>query len=358
MVVECKDHNFQPAAPPNNRLHIPQENWNIFTQTVHDQVLHEGAQLLKEKSVDHMAATVQAIIINAARLAATTPIKHKRKPNHWFDPRIIPLIKDKHNAHKKAKLQPTQENLAKAKHLTNQVKQEIRNAKRESWSNLIRKINRANNPKSLWQLVQRSLGSTRPPGIPTFPAKDNTPQSKLDLLNQHFSTMGKPEQMQHHPPPAINQAHHHQLLNPVSSQEVTQRIHQLDKNKATGQDGITNAMLQHLPKNMIQVIAQLFTLSWQESKFPTIWKQAIIHPIPKKTPAATPNDYRPISLLPTLGKVLEAITTARLQKYITDNNKLTPHQHGFKKATSTTHALLKYVNSIQQHITGEDKPAQ
>ena len=271
LVIDYKDHIFQPS-PPDNKLYIPQENWDTFTRTVHHQVLTQETQLRSENSVEHLAATIQAIITNAAHLAASEPTVQKRKPNHRFDPRIIPLIKNKHNAHKKARKEPTSANIAKAKHLTNKVKQEIRDAKRESWTSLIRKINRTNNPRAMWHLVQKSFGSTRPPGIPTFPAGDNKPKSKLNRLNEYFSTMGKPDQVQLHPPLTFHQVPRHQLLQPTTPEEIKKRIRQLDKNKATGQDGIINAMLQHLPDNMLQIIAHLFTLSWKEGKFPTIWK--------------------------------------------------------------------------------------
>ena len=112
----------------------------------------------------------------------------------------------------------------------------------------------------MWRLVQKSFGSIKSPGIPTFPAGDNKPKSKLNRLNEYFSTMGKPDQVQLHPPLTFHQVPRHQRLQPTTPEEVNKRIRQLDKNKATGQDGIINAMLQHLPDNMLQIIAHLFTL--------------------------------------------------------------------------------------------------
>ena len=103
LVIDYKDHIFQPS-PPDNKLYIPQENWDTFTRTVHHQVLTQETKLRSEKSVEHMVATIHAIITNAAHLAASEPTKQRRKPNCWFDPRITPLIKDKHNAHKKYSL--------------------------------------------------------------------------------------------------------------------------------------------------------------------------------------------------------------------------------------------------------------
>jgi len=52
-------------------------------------------------------------------------------------------------------------------------------------------------------------------------------------------------------------------------------------------------------------VTALMNLSLQTGTIPTEWKKSLIVPVPKTSSATTPNDYRPISLLSILSKVLE-----------------------------------------------------
>ena len=51
-------------------------------------------------------------------------------------------------------------------------------------------------------------------------------------------------------------------------------------------------------------------------------------------------NYRPISLLPILGKILEKLLYERLIKFLTHQNILTDKQYGFQKHKSTEQAIL------------------
>ena len=66
-------------------------------------------------------------------------------------------------------------------------------------------------------------------------------------------------------------------------------------------------------------------------------------------------NYRPISLLSNMSKVLEKIVYKRLYEYLTENNLLTEQNSGFKKNDSTVNQLLKIVHQIYPDINdGKD----
>jgi len=72
-----------------------------------------------------------------------------------------------------------------------------------------------------------------------------------------------------------------------------------------------------------------------KGEFPNLLKIAQITPIPKITSPKYLNDYRPISILPTLTKVFEKVIHSRLYSFVTSNCTLSPQQCGFRTSHST-----------------------
>ena len=105
-------------------------------------------------------------------------------------------------------------------------------------------------------------------------------------------------------------------------------ITHLKNSKAMDTDKIYNIYLKHLGHNAISAITQVFNHSWLHSIIPAIWKQPHIIPIIKPNKALPqPSSYRPISLLCTLGKLLEKLICIRIKTHLPTSYI----QHGFKK---------------------------
>jgi hypothetical protein len=81
---------------------------------------------------------------------------------------------------------------------------------------------------------------------------------------------------------------------------------------------------------------------------PTYCKHAIVHPLLKKTnlDKNVLCNYRPISKLPYLSKILEKTVFIQLESFLTDNTIGEVFQSGFKKQHSTESALLKVFNDV------------
>jgi len=87
-------------------------------------------------------------------------------------------------------------------------------------------------------------------------------------------------------------------------------------------------------------------LSLQSGQFPDAWKEAQVVPILKKGSASDKQNYRPVSLLSVVSKVLEMIIHEQLAEYFEKNKLLPPEQHGFRRKRSTTSALLSICGRI------------
>ena len=79
---------------------------------------------------------------------------------------------------------------------------------------------------------------------------------------------------------------------------------------------------------------------------PAIWKQANITPIFKKNDVSDPTNYRPISLLSSIGKELEKLVHKRIFNFFRDNQVVTTPQSGFAPGDSTVNQLLDICNTF------------
>jgi hypothetical protein len=106
-------------------------------------------------------------------------------------------------------------------------------------------------------------------------------------------------------------------------------------------------MLRHLSRIAPTHLTHLFNHLLRLGYIPTNWKRAKVVPIPKPNkPGTDPNSYRPISLLNTLGKLVERILAARLTSFF-NRQYLLPHtQFGFRKKHSTVFQLTRITDYI------------
>ena len=82
-------------------------------------------------------------------------------------------------------------------------------------------------------------------------------------------------------------------------------IQSLDATKASGPDGVSIRMLKHTATSIAPSLAKLFNISIKLGRFPTCWKTSSVVPVPKSSKHNEVANYRPISLLPVVSKLLE-----------------------------------------------------
>jgi Reverse transcriptase (RNA-dependent DNA polymerase)/Endonuclease-reverse transcriptase len=130
-------------------------------------------------------------------------------------------------------------------------------------------------------------------------------------------------------------------MEPISEEEVRKAIFTANPYKAPGSDGLPAVVWQQLWEVLKGHIVALFQLSIQTGKLPERWKTAKIVPLRKGGTRdwTKAKSYRPISLLATLGKALEAVIAERLA-YYAETYHLLPNNHfGARKVRSATQAL-------------------
>ena len=137
---------------------------------------------------------------------------------------------------------------------------------------------------------------------------------------------------------------------PVVEEEIKDIINNLNNKKSSGYDGVTNFLLKHIINEIISPLSYILNQSLFRGKVPQKMKIAKVIPIFKKGQKDSLNNYRPISLLTSISKVLERLVYVRSLKFLVNCNILSDSQFGFRKRHSTTHALLTFIDKVAHAI--------
>ena len=242
----------------------------------------------------------------------------------------VRLMQKRNTLFRKAKRSKKTACFSRYKRLRNKVVHLLRNGKQQYFNTLT-----SANKKAFWKSV-KLLNKNRE-NIPTLKSGDSVVASnkdKANLLNNFFVNIAEQpltERMY-----AVNNSDAYDDST-VSPDEVLHIIYGLDINKANGPDGISAYMLKATAESIVYSLAKRFSPSLSSGKFPVLWKSASIVPIPKST---SKSDYRPISLLSIVSKLLERYVYSLLWEHIIEHAPLSDSQWGFQKRKSTVLSLL------------------
>ena len=117
-------------------------------------------------------------------------------------------------------------------------------------------------------------------------------------------------------------------------------IRQIKTHSAPGPDGITAWMLTNFAQSIAPSLSSIFNLSIAIGGLPADWKLSNIIPIPKSSARDDVRFFRPISLLPIVGKILEKHIHQLLLEFMSSKGLLSENQFGFRKGRSTVTPLL------------------
>ena len=127
---------------------------------------------------------------------------------------------------------------------------------------------------------------------------------------------------------------------PTSNEEILNIIRSLNPNKAHGWDGISVRMIKLSDTALVTPLKIIFENCLRHDSFPEICKYANVVPVHKKNEKNLKGNYRPISLLPIFGKVLEKLMYDSLYSHLVSCKLLNPNQSGFRPGDSTVNQLF------------------
>ena len=127
-------------------------------------------------------------------------------------------------------------------------------------------------------------------------------------------------------------------FSPTDEENISERIKCLDKNKATTHNGIPSKILAENYDIISPFITKIYNDCTTNMKFPDPLKLADITPTHKKSDTTNKENYRPVSILPSVSKIFERDIFEQISGYI--DKFLSPYLCGFRKGYSTQHSLI------------------
>lgn len=269
--------------------------------------------------------------------ARTARITKKKAP--WITQNIKHLMHLRKKALSKYKKNNSLQNWESYRQLRNLVTASIQSEKKMYLNNGLR----INNSKNNWKLLRElDVYSKSSPFVP-----ENV--GTADDINQYFigaAGSSLPDQatvdfyLQNR-----KEGVHVFEFRLATTEEVRSALFSI-KTQAIGTDGIGLSMLLLCCPHIIPYIVHLVNVCIETSTFPVLWKSSFLIPIPKVPSPGGLKDLRPISILPTLSKVIERILERQIRDHAERNGIFHSEQSGFRGNHSCATALLKVTDDI------------
>ncbi|CAK1598295.1 unnamed protein product [Parnassius mnemosyne] len=140
------------------------------------------------------------------------------------------------------------------------------------------------------------------------------------------------------------------FVKPMTEEEVKKEILSLNNTNSEAYDGINTKIIKKSVNELVTILTYLINLSFSCGTFPETLKLSIVKPLFKKGKRNDITNYRPITLIPILSKILEKCMYKRLLDFCKKFNLIRNEQYGFQKQKSTTLATFKLISSILTKI--------
>ena len=221
-----------------------------------------------------------------------------------------------------------------------------------------------NNIKNTWKGIKSLISlKTVASNVPTVLSLDNgkTITNLYDIantFNNHFASIAETTKKtikylhKHFSDYLSNENNNTIFLQPTDKEEIGNIISSLNSNKASGPNSKLYRILFLLENEISKQLADLFNLSFMTGVFPSVLETAKVVPVFKKDSKLDYSNYRPISLLSNIEKILEKPMYNRLYTFLNNNNFIYNLQFGFRQQYSTSHALINITEEIRKAFDG------
>lgn len=336
-----------PAAPSTPTYAYKRADWQLFVLLLSAMDLVKS--VLDASCVDSAWNAIRVGILKAAD-GAIPKIKgkgkHRWKP--WVSAELQKLILEKDRLYKLWKSRGTQKSFTQFKKSRNVVAKRTRIERTSYISQQFSNVHDARTFWSNFNAICRPKRSLIPPLQTTTGGYEADNSALSELLSAYFQQSFNDRDcsdvdFSDDAPADIS---HHFYCNITL---VRNHISNMKSHKSVGLDGISAILLKQGVDHIAPALCFLINRCIRESCFPTQLKSAYIFPIQKITTPKLPCDFRPISILCIVSKIIEKHLVRIISPFITA--KLCPTQFGFRPKSSTSDAMLYFDHLISSGLS-------
>ena len=315
-------------------------NWKQFADRLHELSADDSDNSL---SLDDLLRKLTDDINEAATAAIPIVLQNRpRRPRSFLTPEARRWTKEVSKLTKVFKAHPTSQNRAELRAAQRETRRRLHTIKEDQFDSWCKQLGDMGSAQ-IWREIKKIRGKSSQPKV-------INPKEEANKLAHHFATRADhqtlPEEvksaLEKQQPDRLHSIHlakseHADTDTPFTPHEL-ETVLSTPKNSAPGEDKLTYIFYSKSPPSFKVRLLNFFNQSWREGRIPRLWKTSIVVPIPK--PGG--KGHRPISLLPTILKIMERLILTRLIFKLPRPKNL----FGFTKGRSTVDPILHLVNLI------------
>ena len=360
--IKIKENNFEQVFSFKNYSSDTAKNLAAsedWTEVLNSISCDEAYDLFQSKLTN-----IQSHVIQKVKVTERTFLQQP-----WMANGIRKAQKNRYRLYKRTKLNPHNKSMYdKYKRYRNLLCRIMRKAEKDYYARLIEEAD--GDQGRTWHVIKDIMGKKKkkislPDKIILNDGSEITGQSNVRKeLNNHFTNIG--HELASQVPPSYKKPEEFFpnvenpgsfYFKPITEFEIISAIQNLKKKKSFGPDCLHPRFITDISEIIATPLTYIANLSAETGKFPNQLKIARVVPFYKGGDKKKATNYRPISLLSVLAKVLEGCIHDRLVSYFERKHLFSEAQFGFRKNKSTKTALIKFINNIQQTLDNGSKTA-
>ena len=222
--------------------------------------------------------------------------------------------------------------------------------KRQKWRQFVETLDHKTDPTKMWRTIKKIDGKTshkaENEAIIFNGSQVSSPKQIANYFNRQFTTSMLGRHTSSRDTRLVSREIKRKPLTSavtLTTDQVIKGISSWNNTRSFVPDKLSIFLLKHLGSRGTEYLTALFNVSVSSCRIPSIWKSSTVIPILKPgKDSSLSTSYRPISLLCTSAKVMEALLLPTVNSHVLPS----ADQHAFRPGQSTTSALLQLTSDI------------
>lgn len=355
--VVMKIHSTLQEVKKEDRRNFKKANWDGFKNNITSNI-KKITSFNSPKDIDDAVSHLTKIIKNS--IEENVPLYKPKTQQHTLPDSILKKINTRNKLLRYNRRRRNPLIRKDINDLRAEIEEDIKSKNNKKWNDTVSKLSTQDH--SAWKVTKGLI--RQPAKIPPLKVNDKyvcDPVQKVEVLATTLQGSFKnnpvsPENLDHKA--NVEENVKTKMSEPSNFKpkkyrpsQIKNLLRKLKKCKAPGPDEIPNEALINLPECAIKLLTAITNSILRIGYFPATWKLAKVLMIPKPGKnASDPNNYRPISLLCTLSKIVEKAILIRLNKFLNFKNIIRNEQFGFRSQHSTVQQVTRVTDKITEEL--------